>query len=235
VIFTRLGGGKKGVSPFVFGACRTTAPVFSVMILIAGLCLSYSPAAASAGSLRCARLVQRNENGSWRAAPLLPAEGVDAALIPIAPVEAALRLVDGAIREIPALVLDGRAASQLLLSAAVLASSTPVLVANENWFRSLHALYRDGMEGVYSIVHAFTDAPTTGKRLHLPNRTHSALSSPLLLPTSFLPPKVAHSTFSYPYNHPLIALKSDPVLEPVKCGIGAIRWRHKMLYGRALF
>jgi hypothetical protein len=157
------------------------------MILIAGLCVSYSPGAAAAGGLRCARLVQRNEDGSWSAAPLLPAEGVDAALIPIDPDEAALRRVDGAIREIPALLLDGRAASQLLLSAAVLASSTPVLVANENWFRSLHALYRDGMEGVYSIVHAFTDAPTTGKRLHQPKRTHSALSSPSLLPTSVLP------------------------------------------------
>jgi hypothetical protein len=158
------------------------------MILQRDLCVRYIMAAGPAPGVLFARLVVDNGDGSWQAAPLLRAEAVDQALIPFDPDEAALRLVDAAIRLIPALVLDSRAAGQLGLSAALLASCTLVLLVHEDWFRSLHALYRDGMEGVYSIVHAFTDAPAPGRLNPTLHCTYSqiVLTSSLPLLPSYL-------------------------------------------------
>jgi hypothetical protein len=105
-----------------------------------GLCVSYLAAATSAG-LCFARLVSSFADGSWEAAPLVRAEEVDIDHIPVDPDEAALRLVDGAIREIPCLLLDDRTARRMLLLPAALASCTPVLVVHDRWFRSSHVLY----------------------------------------------------------------------------------------------
>jgi hypothetical protein len=85
-------------------------------------------------------------------------------------------------------VLDSRGPRQLCLSAALLASCfcSPVLVVHENWFRSLHALYRDGMHAVYSIVHEFTDAPTPGRLLTpslCASSQHVLTSSPSISPS----------------------------------------------------
>jgi len=71
------------------------------MQLARGLCFSYSAANAGAGhpeALKFARLESCNTDGTWLASPLLSAALVDAALSPIDPDAAALRLVASAIR-----------------------------------------------------------------------------------------------------------------------------------------
>ncbi|KAJ1419571.1 hypothetical protein B484DRAFT_400152 [Ochromonadaceae sp. CCMP2298] len=81
-----------------------------------------------------------------------PEEAVDSLLIPVGPNDAALRLVDGAIRRIPALVADMRVAGQLTIVRAVLAASSPILVVHDRWFRSGHLVYRQGMAGVDTVA-----------------------------------------------------------------------------------
>ncbi|KAJ1379060.1 hypothetical protein B484DRAFT_412481, partial [Ochromonadaceae sp. CCMP2298] len=102
------------------------------MILQRDLCVSYSAAAPEVAGLCFARLVSAFADGSWEVAPLVRADDVDQGLIPVDPLDAALRLVDGAIREIPCLFLDDRKVRRILLLPAALESCTPVLVVHEN-------------------------------------------------------------------------------------------------------
>ncbi|KAJ1386908.1 hypothetical protein B484DRAFT_410049 [Ochromonadaceae sp. CCMP2298] len=101
--------------------------------MLRSLCVSYLAAALSA-------VVSSFADGSWEVAPLVRAEEVGIDRIPVDPDEAALRLVDGAIREIPCLLLDDRTVRRMLLLPTALASCTPVLVVHDRWFRSFHAL-----------------------------------------------------------------------------------------------
>jgi hypothetical protein len=139
------------------------------MQLACGLCFSYSAANAGAGhpeAPKFARLESRNVDGTWLASPLLPVAQVDVALLPVDPEEAALRLVDSAVRQIPEMVGDARLGSQLSMDIGPGISFRPVLVANEQAFRDFLALHREGMEDVYRIALQFTDAAAGPGELH---------------------------------------------------------------------
>ncbi|KAJ1428030.1 hypothetical protein B484DRAFT_396991 [Ochromonadaceae sp. CCMP2298] len=137
-----------------------------------GLCLSYLPAGAAPGDDQAplfATLVALRADGAWTAAPLYPLEDIDPVLIPDAPNEAALRLLDSEIRQIPALVVDRRIRSQVVLRPAEDASARPVAVVLEHHFRATAILYRPGMGGVYRIAHQFVngDKHTYGQAVFL--------------------------------------------------------------------
>ncbi|KAJ1420498.1 hypothetical protein B484DRAFT_433518, partial [Ochromonadaceae sp. CCMP2298] len=130
------------------------------MDLQIGLCFSYAAAVDGAGGesqVRYGRLVSETADGSWVSAPLLPLESIDPALIPVDPDDNALSLVDGAIRIIPAMVLDARRSSRTIVEPATLPSFRPLLVANKHWFRSTHLIYREGMHGVFRVAHVFLE------------------------------------------------------------------------------
>jgi hypothetical protein len=125
-----------------------------------GLCLSYLPAGAAPGDDQAplfATLVALRPDGAWTAAPLYPLEDIDSELIPDDPNEAALRLLDSEIHQIPALVVDRRFRSHVVLRPAKDASARPVMVVLEHFFRATAILYRPSMRGVYRIAHQFID------------------------------------------------------------------------------
>ncbi|KAJ1397255.1 hypothetical protein B484DRAFT_407056, partial [Ochromonadaceae sp. CCMP2298] len=128
------------------------------MQLEVGLCFSYSgpPVAGVPRKVRYARLAREFGGGLWRCTTLLPADSVSLDQIPIDPDDAALALVDSAIRLIPILILDERDQHHKVLPMLATTGSrwySPIFVCHDRWYRSLHALYRPGMEGVFRIAH----------------------------------------------------------------------------------
>jgi hypothetical protein len=129
------------------------------LVLLPGLCVSYSVRLEGGDQERryARQLVPRG--ASWSFQPLFPAETVDLALCPVHPHQAALALVDGVIRPIPALVLDTRLEKLGLLEEPALSTARPLMVVHEHWFRSYHAVFRDGMADIFRISIEFNGPP----------------------------------------------------------------------------
>eukprot|EP00601_Ochromonadales_sp_CCMP2298_P001810 CAMPEP_0173169200 /NCGR_PEP_ID=MMETSP1141-20130122/569_1 /TAXON_ID=483371 /ORGANISM="non described non described, Strain CCMP2298" /LENGTH=209 /DNA_ID=CAMNT_0014090995 /DNA_START=432 /DNA_END=1057 /DNA_ORIENTATION=- len=121
---------------------------------VAGVCFSYR--AEDGGPLLFGQLGQTRPDGTWSAQPLLPAETVAAALLPLHQYHDDMAALDSDIWLIPLLVADQRLASALILPLPVI-DFCPVLVLNEHWFRQRYALFRSGMTGVYRVAHQFDD------------------------------------------------------------------------------
>jgi len=122
---------------------------------VAGVCFSYR--AEDGGPLLFGQLGQVRPDGTWSAQPLLPAETVAAALLPLQQNHEDMAALDSDIWLIPLLVADQRLSSALILPLPVI-DFEPVLVFNEHCFRRRYALFRSGMTGVYRVAHQFDDA-----------------------------------------------------------------------------